>query len=63
MLRKAFGISQQVLAERAHVSQPAVSLWERGTASPTDESLRRVAQALNTTPHYLDPNRFLVQAS
>lgn len=52
-LRKARGWSQQGLAKKASVSQPTISLWENDVVVPTGLPLRRVADALGTTPEFL----------
>lgn len=63
MLRRAFGWSQMILATKANVSQPAISLWEQNLTEPGDASLRALASALNTTPHFLYPERWMAAAS
>lgn len=44
-MRHAAGLSQRALAERAHTSQPAVARYERGVATPSWETLERIATA------------------
>jgi transcriptional regulator with XRE-family HTH domain len=44
-LRKGAGLSQRALALRAGTSQPAVARYERGTATPSWETLQRLAAA------------------
>jgi uncharacterized protein len=44
-LRLAAGLSQRALAQRAGTSQPAVARYERGVASPSWETLQRLAAA------------------
>ena len=44
-LRLASGLSQRALARRAGTSQPAVARYERGTATPSWETLQRLAAA------------------
>lgn len=44
-LRLAAGLSQRALAQRAHTSQPAVARYERGIATPSWETLQRLAVA------------------
>jgi uncharacterized protein len=44
-IRLEAGLSQRALAQRAGTSQPAVARYERGTATPSLETLGRLAQA------------------
>ncbi|HEX8689504.1 MAG TPA: helix-turn-helix transcriptional regulator [Solirubrobacterales bacterium] len=44
-MRVAAGLSQRALAERAGTSQPAVARYERGAATPSWETLQRIAEA------------------
>jgi transcriptional regulator with XRE-family HTH domain len=44
-LRLGAGLSQRALARRAGTSQPAVARYERGVATPTWETLQRLAGA------------------
>jgi len=46
-LRLALGLSQQELATRAGMTQPALSRLEAGAATPTIGVLERVAAALD----------------
>lgn len=44
-LRDGAGLSQRALARRAGTSQPAVARYERGAATPSWETLQRLAGA------------------
>jgi transcriptional regulator with XRE-family HTH domain len=44
-LRLGAGLSQRALARRAGTSQPAVARYERGTATPSWQTLQRLALA------------------
>lgn len=44
-LRRAAGLSQRALAGRAATSQPAVARYESGAATPSWETLERLAAA------------------
>jgi uncharacterized protein len=44
-MRLAAGLSQRTLARMAGTSQPAVVRYERGTTTPSWETLQRLAQA------------------
>lgn len=44
-MRNAAGLSQRELAQRARTSQPAVVRYERGVATPSWETLQRLAEA------------------
>lgn len=44
-LRLGAGLSQRALAHRAGTSQPAVARYERGTSTPSWETLQRLAGA------------------
>ena len=47
MARKAQGLSQLALAERSELSADFIGKIERGTTSPSIESLRAIATAMN----------------
>lgn len=47
--RRSRGLTQRQLAERLHVSDKAVSKWERGHSLPDIELLEPLADALNAT--------------
>lgn len=44
-MRLAAGLSQRTLADRAETSQPAVARYERGSTTPSWETLQRLAAA------------------
>jgi transcriptional regulator with XRE-family HTH domain len=44
-MRRAAGLSQRDLARRAETSQPAIARYERGVATPSWETLQRLATA------------------
>ena len=44
-MRRAAGLSQRGLARRAGTSQPAVARYERGAATPSWETMERIAHA------------------
>jgi transcriptional regulator with XRE-family HTH domain len=44
-LRIGVGLSQRALAHRASTSQPAIARYERGAATPSWETLQRIAAA------------------
>jgi transcriptional regulator with XRE-family HTH domain len=44
-MREAAGLSQRALARRARTSQPAIARYERGLATPSWETLERLAEA------------------
>ena len=43
--RSAASLSQRALAERAGTSQPAIARYERGSATPSWETLARLMEA------------------
>jgi transcriptional regulator with XRE-family HTH domain len=47
--RKAQGLSQLVLAERSDLSADFIGKVERGTTSPSIESLKAIAAAMNVS--------------
>ena len=51
--RKEMGITQAKLAELCEVSVPFVGHIERGSRSPSLESLLTICQVLKVTPDYL----------
>lgn len=44
-LRQAAGLSQRALAQRGETSQPAIARYESGAATPSWETLQRLAKA------------------
>lgn len=44
-IRLAAGLSQRAFAERARTSQPAIARYERGTATPSWQTLQRLGSA------------------
>jgi transcriptional regulator with XRE-family HTH domain len=48
-LREQKGMTQDQLAERAHMDAPTIRRYERGVRDPTIKSLTRLARALDTT--------------
>ena len=52
-LRKEKGLTQLQLAEKVHVTDKAVSKWERGVNYPDLGLMEALAQALDTTPAVL----------
>ena len=51
--RKALGLTQKALAEKLHVTDKAVSKWERGVNFPDLGLMENLAAALETTPAVL----------
>lgn len=51
--RKSLGLTQKALAQRLHVTDKAVSKWERGINFPDLGLIERLAQELQTTPAVL----------
>jgi len=49
-LRKQLGLTQRELAEKLHVTDKAVSKWERGVNFPDLGLLEALAEVLNTSP-------------
>lgn len=47
--RKAYGYSQEELAEKIGVSRQAISKWERGESSPDTENLIALSRLYNVT--------------
>lgn len=52
-LRKATGLTQKELAEKANVSLGTYRTWEQGTSGMSLEMALAVSQALNCTPNDL----------
>lgn len=48
-LREERGLSQRELAEKAGLSQKAISFWELGVKEPTIGSFEKLCAALNVT--------------
>lgn len=60
-LRKLRGINQLKLSEQLDVSRSTISMWETGASQPDNDTLRQLAEILDTTTDYLlgltdDPN-------
>lgn len=53
LARHARGLTQTDLAAELHVSQPAVSQWEKGLRQPDNEALHKLAAALRVLPAML----------
>ncbi len=51
--RKACGLTQAELAEKAGISMMSLRRYERNEREPTVQIVERIANALNTTPAYL----------
>ena len=49
-VRLALGVSQRELARRAGISEPSVSMFERGLTQPEPPTLAALAKALGVTP-------------
>lgn len=47
--RKTLGMTQKELAEKMHLTDKAVSKWERGLACPDTASIPRLAEILGIT--------------
>jgi DNA-binding XRE family transcriptional regulator len=54
--RKAAGLTQVELAERSGIPQSHISRLENGEHSPSAQTLKRLAQALNVPYEDLDPS-------
>ncbi|MEZ0166997.1 helix-turn-helix domain-containing protein [Kineococcus sp. LSe6-4] len=52
--RRARGFTQAQLAERAGVTQGALSRYEKDLRAPDDETVRSIAEALGVTPRFLE---------
>jgi len=52
-LRKAAGLSQEELAERANLHRTYIGMIERGEKNVTLSNIQKIAFALNTTIHNL----------
>lgn len=48
-IRTAAGMSQQELADKAGVSQDAISKWELGTREPLISAVEKLCEALGVT--------------
>lgn len=57
LARGALGINQSALAREVGVSQPAVSMWEKGDRVPESAALERLAAALQVLPSGLTDDR------
>lgn len=53
VLRHAAGMTQWDLAEKVHVSQSLVSLWERNRVPPDADAVKRLAKVLKSTQSFL----------
>lgn len=57
-LRKARGLTQKELAERAGISESAMRSYELGDRKPKPEVTERIAMALRVRPEYLSAPEF-----
>lgn len=57
-LRKARGLTQKELSERAGVSESAMRSYELGDRKPKPEVAERIAMALGVRPEYLNSPEF-----
>lgn len=72
-MRRGAGLSQRALAQRAGTSQPAIARYERGAATPSWETLQRLAKACGRRvtigavvapdPHDIELARILLELS
>lgn len=53
MARRASSLTQEELADAAHVTQTALSRYENDLRDPSDDTLRAIADALGVTPRFL----------
>ena len=51
--RRASGLTQEELAEKAGVTQAALSRYENGLREPDDQTLELLARALGVTPRFV----------
>lgn len=52
-IRLQKGLTMVQVAEKLGVSYPVYSQWERGKRTPKEETIQRLAEALEVTPDYL----------
>ncbi len=52
-LRKAYGWSQEDLADELNVSRQAISRWENGTALPDAQNVLQISKLFGVTTDYL----------
>jgi len=62
-LRKARALSQEVLAERAHIHPTFISQIERGVTAPTVTTLVKISSALGVQPSDLLGGKIPVRPS
>ncbi len=48
--RKEQGLTQKELADQLHVTDKAVSKWERGVAFPDTQTIPKLAEILGVSP-------------
>ncbi len=52
-IRKQKGITQKKLAELTGLNKVNICRWENGNANPDNETILKIAKALNVTTDYL----------
>lgn len=52
-IRLEKGLTQKQLAEMIGSSQPSYVQWEKGLRTPKEDTIQRLAKALEVTPDYL----------
>ena len=60
-LRRALGLSQRELADRAGISQSAVAKIERGRANPSYAAARRLLEVLEAERHRREPSALVAE--
>lgn len=53
IIRLEKGLTMVEVAEKLGVSYPVYSQWERGKRTPKEETIQRLAKALEVNPDYL----------
>lgn len=60
LMRKAFGMTQKILAERAGVPQSTIARIESGIVSPSEEMVKKIFNAFSCDLSYVPVPRFEV---
>jgi transcriptional regulator with XRE-family HTH domain len=53
LLRRAKGMTQADLARKVFVTQPSVAQWEKNRCTPSAQSMRLIADALDVSRMFL----------
>lgn len=54
------GLTQKQVAEKLEISQAMYQKWEQGLRNPKQDTIKRLATALEVTPEYLSGEIYII---